>query len=249
MFNEFHHQVRGRGHERDGTRGQDRTAYLSRHGVQVLCLADGAGSAEYSEFGAQAVVEEGCALLAERFPDLIASADAEEARQLILERLLSRLTGVADKQGCAVPELASTFLAVAVSGESFIAVHVGDGVIGYVKQDRLQVISTPDNEEFANQTTFVTSPSARVSIRLYRGDLKGVAGFITMSDGTSESLYDFRSKTLAPASAKLIEAVGKPRRAQSKNSRYKKRLRKFVNTRLRSATKDDCSLGILALRP
>ena len=248
MFNEFHHQVRGRGHEQNGTRGQDRTAYLSQRGVQVLCLADGAGSAEYSEFGAQAVVEEGCALLAEHFPDLIASTGADEARQLILERLLNRLTRVADQQACAVPELASTFLAVAVSGDSFIAVHVGDGVIGYVKQDQLQVISTPDNEEFANQTTFVTSLSALGSIRLYRGKLEGVAGFIMMSDGTSESLYDFRSKTLAPACAKLVEAVGKPRRAQSKSSKYKKRLRKLVNTRLRSATKDDCSLGVLGLR-
>ncbi|MCB8045052.1 protein phosphatase 2C domain-containing protein [Microbacterium oxydans] len=58
MFKEFHHQARGRGHELDGTRGQDRTQYLSRSGVQAICLADGAGSALHSELGAQAVVDE-----------------------------------------------------------------------------------------------------------------------------------------------------------------------------------------------
>lgn len=248
MFNEFHHQVRGRAHEQNGSRGQDRTAYLSHRGVQVLCLADGAGSARYSEFGAQAVVEEGSALLAELFPDLISNTDAEEARRMILERLLKRLRRVADKHGCTISDLAPTFLGVAVSGDRFIAVHIGDGVIGYVKQEHLQVISAPDNAEFANQTTFVTSPSASASIRLYRGKMDGVAGFILMSDGSSASLYDYRTKALAPACIKLIQAVGNVRRVQTKNSRQKKRLRKLINTRLRSATKDDCSLGVLALR-
>ena len=35
---------RGRGHLLDGTPGQDRTGYLSRGGVQAMCLADGAAS-------------------------------------------------------------------------------------------------------------------------------------------------------------------------------------------------------------
>src|SRR5690606_42119695 len=62
--------------------------------------------------------------------------------------------------GCTFAELASTFLAVAVSAERFLVVHIGDGVIGYVKNGELRVISAPDNAEFANQTTFVTSPDA-----------------------------------------------------------------------------------------
>ncbi len=173
MFNEFHYQVRGRGHEQDGTRGQDRTAYLSRRGVQVLCLADGAGSATYSEYGAQAVVEEGCALLAEHFADLVASGDAEQSRREILERLRARLGQVAARLDCSVADLASTFLAVAVSADRFIVIHIGDGVIGYIKHGDLRVISTPDNDEFANQTTFVTSANVSASTRLSRGAWTG----------------------------------------------------------------------------
>lgn len=248
MFNEFHYQVRGRGHEQDGTRGQDRTAYLSRRGVQVLCLADGAGSATYSEYGAQAVVEEGCALLAEHFADLVASGDAEQSRREILERLRARLGQVAARLDCSVADLASTFLAVAVSADRFIVIHIGDGVIGYIKHGDLRVISTPDNDEFANQTTFVTSANVSASTRLSRGSLDGVTGFIQMSDGTSASLYDYRAKTLAPACAKLVESVGSVRTTQARNPRYKKRLRRLVDTRLRQATKDDCSIGILARR-
>ena len=248
MFTEFHHQVRGRGHEHEGTRGQDRTAYLSRGGVQVLCLADGAGSATHSEYGAQAVVHEGCALLAEQFADLITSDDADFSRRLILGRLHARLERVAGRLGCAVSDLASTFLAVAVSNGRFIVVHIGDGVIGFVKNGALRVISAPDNEEFANQTTFVTSRNASAGTRLSRGSLDGVTGFIEMSDGTSASLYDFRTKTLAPACTKLVEAVGGAPVTRARNPEHKKRLRRLVDTRLRQATKDDCSIAILARR-
>lgn len=248
MFNEFHHQVRGRGHEREGTRGQDRTAYLTRHGVQVLCLADGAGSAQHSEFGAQAVVEEGCAMLAECFSQLVECDSAEHSRRDILERLRARLEVAAGRLDCTLAELASTFLAVAVSEDRFVVVHIGDGVIGYMKNADLRVISAPNSDEFANQTTFVTSANATDAIRLFRGALDGVSGFVQMSDGTCASLYDYRTKRLAPACAKLIEAVRAAPTRQTKNPEYKKHLRRLIDSRVRMATKDDCSIAILGRR-
>lgn len=248
MLREFHHQVRGRGHEQEGTRGQDRTACLSRRGVHALCLADGAGSSEHSEFGAQAVVEEGCRLLVDSFEQLIASDDAERSRRDILERLQRKLRQVASRLECEPGDLASTFLAVAASADRFVVVHIGDGVIGFVKDQQLRVISAPDNAEFANQTTFVTSPDSLGSTRLFRGAMLGVEGFILMSDGTSASLYDYRGRALAPACAKLIRAVGAAPARYARNPRFKKRLRRLIDTRIRDATKDDCSLGILARR-
>lgn len=248
MFNEFHYQVRGRAHEQDGSHGQDRTAYLYRHGVQVLCLADGSGASPCSEQGAQAVVDEGCKLLAERFGALITSTVAEQSRRDILERLHARLAGVARNVGCTLDDLASTFLAVAVSDERFVAVHIGDGVIGYVKHGELRVISAPDNDEFANETTFVTSANAAESMRLYRGSLDGVSGFVQMSDGTSASLYDYRNKALATACTKLIEVVSAAPTRQTKNPKHARHLQRLIDTKLRAATKDDCSIGILGRR-
>ncbi|WP_157001170.1 PP2C family serine/threonine-protein phosphatase [Agromyces laixinhei] len=249
MFNEFHYQVRGRGHEQDGTRGQDRTGHISRGGVQALCLADGAGSATQSELGAQAVVDEGCALLVEGFTRLVSASDAEQSRRDILERLHGRLDEVAERNGCTRVDLASTFLAVAATNDRFMVAHVGDGVIGYVRNGKLLVVSAPDNAEFANQTTFVTSPDAATSIRLFRGSMEGVSGFVLMSDGASASLYDFRAKTLAPACAKLIDVVRNAPTRQVRNPSYKKHLRRLVDTKLRLATKDDCAIGILGRRP
>lgn len=241
--------MRGRGHENEGTLGQDRTDYLQKYGVQVLCLADGAGSATHSGYGAQAVTDAGCALLAERFHDFAVGDDAAQARQEIVNGLQARLTETADRLGCAMTDLASTFLAVALSEDRFVIAHIGDGVIGYMKHGELKVASTPDNSEFANETTFVTSGSAAASLRLFRGSLEGVSGFILMSDGTSESLFDQRTKLLAPACAKLISMVADAPTRQTANPTHKKALKRIVNTQIRAATKDDCSVGILGRRP
>jgi len=147
-----------------------------------------------------------------------------------------------------VADLASTFLTVAVSAERFVVVHIGDGVIGYVKNGELRVVSAPDNAEFANQTTFVTSPDAVSSTRLFRGSTDGVSGFILMSDGTSASLFDHRSKTSASACAKLVEAVAAAPTRHTKSPEHKKRLRRWSTPGFAKATKDDCSIGILARR-
>ena len=245
MFKEFHYQVRGHGHLRDGTPVQDRTKYVSRGGVQVICLADGAGSASHSELGAQALVNEACAVLVDRFAEFAASEDGARVKVELLEQLLSKLELSANRHGVAVGDLASTFLCVAVSGERFLGAHVGDGVVGYVKNGQLRVISAPDNSEFANQTTFVTSGRALESMRLFRGSLDGVAGFILMSDGTGESLFDARSGELAGACAKLIAAVGSAPARLGKTSKYTKRLRRLMDVKIRDATRDDCSIGIL----
>ncbi len=227
---------------------QDRTKYLSRSGVQVLCLADGAGSASHSQLGAQAVVDEGCAVLIERFADYAASSDGVWVKVDLLSRLAAKVTSVAERRGVSSADLATTFLCVAVSGDTFLGAHVGDGVVGYLKHGGLRLISGPDNTEFANQTTFVTSSGALESMRLFRGSLDGVGGFILMSDGTADSLYNPRTGELAGACAKLIDAVGTAPGGQSKTSDYKKRLRRLVNINIRNATKDDCAIGILGRR-
>ena len=245
MFKEFHHQARGRGHLREGSHCQDRTRFLSWGGVQALCLADGAGSATHSQFGAQTLVEEGCKLLVGRFAEFTSRDDGAQVKLDIVQHLLNKLREIARRRECEIKDLSSTFLGVAVSEDRFIAIHVGDGVIGYVKDGELRVISAPDNDEFANQTTFVTSESATSSMRLLRGSLEGVSGFVLMSDGTAESLYDFRSKQLAPACSKMIALVSAAPTRQVKNPEHKKQLRRLVDIKIRKATKDDCSVGIL----
>ena len=136
------------------------------------------------------------------------SEDGVQVKLDILQRLRDRLKEIAGRREWELKDLAATFLAVAVSGNRFVVVHVGDGVIGYMRNGELRVASTPDNSEFANETTFVTSEDAIARMRLYRGSLDGVSGFVLMSDGTASSLYNSCTKELAPVCAKLIALVG-----------------------------------------
>ncbi|MFB8229904.1 PP2C family serine/threonine-protein phosphatase [Cellulosimicrobium sp. NPDC055967] len=238
--------MRGRGHAEDGTVCQDRTQYVSRGGVQAICLSDGAGTAPRSEYGAQAITDAGTRFLVDNFEELLANDDGRAVKEAVCQHLLGVLARTADRLGCQVADLAATFLAVAVSGDRFIAVHTGDGVIGYVKDGALRLMSSPDNSEFANQTTFVTTRGAVTSTRLFRGETDGISGFIVMSDGTGASLYDSRSATLARACSTLISVVGRAPTAQVRNPTFKKQLRRVVDTTIRNRTKDDCSLAILA---
>lgn len=246
MFREFHYQVRGRGHVLDGSRGQDRTSYLAQGGVQVICLSDGAGSASHSEYAAQALVEAGCQLLSDRFRSFVPRDDGAAMKLEIVRHLVGRLGGVAERRGVGIRDMAATFLAVAAADDQFLVVHVGDGVVGYVKDGKARVVSGPDNHEFANQTTFLTSDSAAAAMRILRGSLEGVTGFILMSDGTANSLYNARTKELAPACEKIVGLLASAPTRQTKNPEYKKQLRQLVDKKIRSATKDDCSLGVLA---
>ncbi|MDR2522727.1 MAG: protein phosphatase 2C domain-containing protein [Synergistaceae bacterium] len=50
-----------------------------------------------------------------------------------------------------------------------LIVHIGDGIIGYLDGAELKIASLPDNGEFSNVTTFVTSNEAAVSMRLFSG--------------------------------------------------------------------------------
>jgi hypothetical protein len=164
----------------------------------------------------------------------------------ITRHLLGRLENSSARLGVGIKDLASTFLAVAATKDRFLIVHVGDGVIGYVKEGHGHVASGPENSEFANQTTFVTSEGAAAGMRIIRGNLEGVDGFVLMSDGTATSLYSARTQELAPACAKLVALVGSAPTTQTSNPQYRKQLRRLVDTKIRFATKDDCSIGILA---
>ena len=86
-------------------------------------------------------------------------------------------------------DLAATMLVVAENNDRFIIAHIGDDVIGYLDGDVLKTASAPSNGEHANETYFVTSRDAINTMKLFKGSIKNIAGFVIMSDGTEQSLY------------------------------------------------------------
>lgn len=150
---------------------------------------------------------------------------------------------------CEIKDLSCTALCVVVRGNRYVAFHVGDGVLGSEVNQRgkisLEVLSMPDNGEFANETCFVTSRRATESARLITGRIATsrfmVTGFLLMSDGPEAALYNKRESCLAPACSKLLSAC----RTMDKESMHEQ-LEKTLANVISKKTSDDCSIAMMA---
>lgn len=240
MWNVLECAVQGRGHMRDNTPCQDKTYSLSMNGTHVIALADGAGSAKFSHYGAARVTELMCHELGKNFNEYIRTEDGVTVKRTLMNQIREALAVEAESLDCELKELASTLLVAAVKDEQFILVHIGDGVIGYMKDGEIKVASEPDNGEFANTTVFTTSNHAIQAMKMMKGNLGSITGFILLSDGSEASLYNKRSKELTGGLEKVMEfpSIMDTRFVQGQ-------LEESFQEVIREQTTDDCSIAIL----
>lgn len=269
-------RYQGRSHVDAGVPCQDQVRFVRfPNGTAIGALADGAGSARLSHYGAEILIEAASELVAHEFDRIFKATNnlgtirLEVVGQLqsVLAKAAAAGVNVADSDrerlglplrdtdpqvACEVRDLASTLVLVAVMNERFVALHLGDGVLGteVVLPSGRRVgrpLGRPDNGEFANETVFITSRSAAGALRIYRGRLENkartISGFILMSDGPEASLYQKRSRTLAPACSKLLEAC-RSLPSEVMQEQLEATLRDVIVPR----THDDCSLVLLAAR-
>lgn len=234
-------ETRGRSHVEEDLVCQDKTYILNENGVCAYALADGAGTAALSHYGAQIVTKEACRLLCLCFNEFFYKLSGTEVKKKIMEHLISELRKTAAYHGCSLCDLASTLLAVAVCGDCYLYLHIGDGVIGYAKNGMVKVASAPENGEFCNTTYFVTSSDAARMMHIGKGEDAAIYGFTLMSDGTEAGLYNKRDKKLAPVLEKLIC------RLSITSSEYLfPHLQSSLDNVVSKKTHDDCSLVLAA---
>lgn len=232
--------VQGRGHEREEIPCQDKTFSYAEDGVYVVALADGAGSARLSHEGAAAVTADICRDIAEHFDEYFAQDDGVMVKKQLMANITDCLKKKAEALECDTKDLASTLLAAAVKEDRFFLVHIGDGVIGYLKEDVLKIASQPENGEFANTTVFTTSKEALMGMRLIKGTLGTIDGFVLMSDGSEAGLYHKQEKRLSDGLKKVMQmAMMIPEDA------IEAMLYQSFQQVIRQATQDDCSIAVL----
>lgn len=147
-------RYQGRSHVDSGVPCQDQVHFLRfPNGTVVGALADGAGSASLSHYGAELLIEAASELAAREFDRIFkATNNLGTIRLEIVGQLQSVLSEAATagldvtdsdrlrldfpprdtslRLSCEVRDLASTLLLVAVKDERFVALHLGDGVLG-----------------------------------------------------------------------------------------------------------------------
>ncbi|RAX54517.1 hypothetical protein CCY99_03505 [Helicobacter sp. 16-1353] len=240
MWNIMQCAVQGRGHIKSNTPCQDKTDSLYTNDTFIIALADGAGSARFSHYGAESVTKFICLELSEKFDSYFANNDGVVIKQQLLDGLLEVLSERAEQLECEINDLASTLLVVAVKNEQFIMAHIGDGVIGYLKNNELKTASCPENGEFVNTTVFTTSKDAIMTMKLINGDLGEICGFVLMSDGSEASLYNKQEHKIADIVKKIMQIS-----TFIPIEKLQEQLRESFEKVIIKTTSDDCSIAML----
>ncbi|MGJ0362296.1 PP2C family serine/threonine-protein phosphatase [Aliarcobacter cryaerophilus] len=234
----------GRSHISTNTPCQD---YISVQrstlkGIVSISLSDGAGSCSLSHIGSRIIVKTTNSFIVEKFEKIVKNElSIEVAKSELINQINNKFVDRFSKDNVdSIKNYSGTLLAVATNGEKFIVIHLGDGVIGCVKNGTTKVLSAPSNGEFSNTTYFVTDKDAVEKITLINGDLEDISSFILMSDGTQDSLYCKKDNSLAPACLTLTEWLNN--NTEKKTSRILRENAKKIFTQ---KSTDDCSIGIL----
>lgn len=233
--------IQGRGHLKNDVPCQDKTTVLKENNVYIIALADGAGSAKYSHFGAENIINTVAKSLSTNFDRYFLHEIANYVITEIYNEYYENLCKLATSMNCTVKDLASTLLFVAVKDDRFILGHLGDGLIGYLKNNYLKIASLPNNGEFSNETYFSTSKDAINHMKLAKGSVKDINGFVLMSDGTADSFYNKREKKLADVLQKIMKlSILIPK------NKFDGILANNFRNSVLQATFDDCSIAIMA---
>lgn len=240
MWKMISYEACGRGHEKENIPCQDKALIKKNKEVSIIALADGAGSCKKSHHGASIVIDYAAKIIEENFDFLISNDNGIEVKKKIVEYLVTRLQAESLKLDCTVKDLSSTLLLACIKKEKFLLMHIGDGVIGGIRNGKVEVLSTPFNGEYSNSTVFVTSKKAAEYMKIYRGNVAEFESFVLMSDGTCESLYNKRERKLSQGIIKIATCL-----ALFNEEKVRKSLEASFENLVLKKTLDDCSIALI----
>ncbi len=231
---------------------QDCVSSISSGGVNVIALADGAGSRTNSKEGAELISECICKDIANNFncyyelcektgkTEAQHKADIDNLKEQLLKIIIAQIaSNVVPPES--IDDYAATLLFFACRKDKYICGHIGDGVIGILNEHfaGVDVRSAPENGGAPNITFFATDANAKDHFRIEWGDMKGIEGVILMSDGPEEVLYE-RDTGLSDNTSKIITNF----RAIAPKD-YESILKKFLSANIAQFSYDDLSVNIL----
>ena len=250
-YKQMNVELIGKDHVRGNLPCQDKTAYYQKNGVRVIALADGAGSKKDSHLGADIATNTVCKLLIDKFDEYFTLLEDEPSRKsnlgkIIVKEVYQNLNNlVTENKAISIIEMSSTLLFVAMKGDRYIQGHIGDGLIGELLNGEtgleVRVRSYPENNGAPNITFFITDSDANDNFRITSGFIGShIKGFVLMSDGPEEVLYDLENKTLNPYIKNLFTMY----KGTQKDS-YSETLLRFLDEQVSKYSYDDLSINFL----
>jgi hypothetical protein len=154
--------------------------------VLVAAVADGAGSASQGKIGAMIAVETAVENISLQGPTPRKIQDDTQLYQLLQEAVVAAKKAVENEASACNHQpydLATTLIVMVATPEVVAVAQIGDGVaVAKDLNDNLRALTMPENGEYINETTFLTSPNALdiVQFNLWREEIANVA---VLTDG------------------------------------------------------------------
>ncbi len=245
----FGASVRGTSHQANDVPCQDAHAYrVFPRGELVVAVADGAGSSERSDEGAQVAVREAVASLASVIEGRFdwSQSSWQEAMQEAFRQARAALDELAAREEVDLRAFAATLTCAVATDDRLVVGQIGDCVA--IAADTFGDLSTvvqPQKGEYASETYFLTGPDAldTVEVEIVSRQVKSLA---VISDGLTRlavKLPDYApaARFFDPLWAFAVEAEDE---AQAKAE-----MAAFLASERVCARSDDDKTLVLAVRP
>jgi Protein phosphatase 2C len=238
----------GTSHVRAGLPCQDRIACSSVGTSIIAVAADGAGSARFSDVGADLVVTTIVNILqsyslddAGALPQLLRSA-VDHARSSVL--------ALADERRVPAREFASTLLAIVATEDGAACAHIGDGVIAVSEGgEDWSWLFWPDRGEFANTTYFLTDDNSHERLRI-EAISNPITDFALLTDGLEPLAVVYANQTVHNPFFNSIFFPLHQSKSAGCNESLSVSLTEFLaSPRVTSRVDDDLSIVIASRRP
>lgn len=216
--------------------------------ILVAAAADGAGSASLGKVGAMVAVESAIENISKKQINQNILASDNSARTLLSEAILAAKTAVEEEAIASnrpPKDLATTLIVVVATPNVAVVAQIGDGVA--VAKDsigNLRALTVPDNGEYVNETSFLTSPTAldSVQVNVWR---QGITNIAILTDGLQMLAINMAlGSPHKPFFLPLFDFVGNAQELKG----AKEQLVKFLRSeKITQRTDDDLTLIIAAL--
>lgn len=231
----------GTSHEKSCLPCQDFSGYV-KHGERlVLAIADGAGSAAFSEQGAKTAVEAVLGKMAQ-YEGALEDLTIEYTESL-LNKVLEELKVIALASSSRLGDYATTLLGAIIDNDGAYFFQIGDGCWIADTDKGIECATWPVNGEYINETVFITSPNVAESIT--HAYVSGVTSVLGFTDGIEHLCLNHAAREPhLPVVEKLIRAVNSPSHPHD----VEDALERFLTSELVNDRTDDDKTIILAWR-
>lgn len=190
----FYSSVKGTSHITSNTPKQDNCKISVLNNCLIAAIADGAGSAKYSDLSSKFI----CELFVRKTKQWLTYNSLEDLRKEVIiewfsyfQAIINRAVSIYKLESSR--EFATTLLFSVLSKDFNIFVQIGDGVIAIGDENGMGCAFLPQNGEFINTTHFATETSA-INIFMYKTTSEPVKRIAMHTDGIEHIAFDFKTQ-------------------------------------------------------